>query len=95
MQAATCEAQFLGEAESKFCFKLQFTESCPLTDFNHMSGSPVFTETGDSHSGERLYVLVGLLLRAGGPDRLGRFVSIECVKEGLRQFNAERALASE
>ena len=23
VQAATCEAQFLGAAESKFCFKLQ------------------------------------------------------------------------
>ena len=94
VQAATCEALFLGAAESKFCFKLQFTESCPLTEFNHMSGSPVFADTRDSHSCERLYILVGLLLRAGGPHRLGRFVSIECVKEGLRQFEAEHALVS-
>ena len=89
VQAATCEALFLGQAESRFCFKLQFTESCPIRNFNHMSGSPVFAT--DSNTSERRYILVGMLLRAGGPERLGRFVSIECVKEGLRQFDAERA----
>jgi hypothetical protein len=51
-----------------------------------MSGSPVFAIDRNTTGG--LYVLVGLLLRAGGPERLGRFVSIECVKEGLRQFHA-------
>lgn len=87
VQALTCDAKFLGPAESKFCYTVQFVDSCPITDFNHMSGSPVFAKC--KHEGRPLYILVGLLLRAGGPSRFGRFVSIECVKEGLRRFAAQ------
>lgn len=88
-QALTCDAAYLGSATSKFCHDLQFIDTCPISDLNYMSGSPVFAKC--KHHGAEFYLLVGLLLRAGGPDRLGHFVSIECIKEGLRRFMAQNA----
>jgi hypothetical protein len=85
IQALTCDARFLRATNSVASYELQFVETCPVDDFDHMSGSPVFANLPDG-SGRRLYILVGILLRAGGPDRLGRFVSIEVVKKMLEGF---------
>lgn len=46
----------------------------------------MFANVREGGTGECAYVLVGMLLRAGGPDRLGRFASIECLKDCLRQI---------
>ncbi len=78
MQALSCDARFVGITQSVACYELQFAESCPISDFNFMSGSPVFAKL--PYVGDYLYVLVGVLLRAGGPERRGRFVSIEVFK---------------
>jgi hypothetical protein len=78
MQALECDAKFLGITESQGCYQLQFVATCPIDDFNYMSGSPVFAKL--LHKRKVLYVLVGVLLRAGGPEKLGRFVSIEVFK---------------
>ena len=43
-----------------------------------MSGSPVFAKL--PYEGSVFYVLVGVLLRAGGVEKRGRFVSIEVFK---------------
>jgi hypothetical protein len=90
VQALICDAAYLGSAESQHCHKLQFVSSCPVNDFDHLSGSPVFAKL--PHQRETIYVLVGLLLRAGGPQRFGRFVSIEVVREGIRRFEAAKPL---
>ncbi len=86
VQALTCDAAYLGRATSQHCHRLQFISTCPVSDFNHMSGSPVFAKL--LICGELIYVLVGLLLRAGGPQRLGQFVSIGVIREALRKFGA-------
>lgn len=86
VQAMICDATYLGPAESQHCHKLQFIRECPVTDLNHLSGSPVFAKL--PYRGGVVYMLVGLLLRGGGS--LGRFVSIEAVKEGIRRFEVRR-----
>jgi hypothetical protein len=86
MQALNCDADFLRATEAQCCYELQFIESCPIHDFNNMSGSPVFAKL--PHEGTYLYVLVGVLLRAGGPERRGRFVSIEVFKR-CRDYYAD------
>lgn len=78
IQAPNCDAHYVGITESIACYELQFVASCPIDDFNFMSGSPVLAKL--PHQGGFLYVLVGVLLRAGGPERRGRFVSIEVFK---------------
>jgi hypothetical protein len=86
MQALNCDAHFLGLTESVCCYELQFVESCPIKDFNFMSGSPVFAKL--LHNIRTYYVLVGVLLRAGGEERRGRFVSIEVFKK-CRDYYAD------
>jgi hypothetical protein len=39
-----CDAQFLGSTPSTGCYELQFVATCPIDDFNLMSGSPVFAK---------------------------------------------------
>lgn len=78
IQALNCDATFLRLTESQCCYELQFVASCPIDDFNFMSGSPVFAKL--PYKGSIFYVLVGVLLRAGGPEKRGRFVSIEVFK---------------
>jgi hypothetical protein len=86
MQALECDAKFLGVTESLGCYQLQFIATCPIDDFNYMSGSPVFAKLLNQRKAH--YVLVGILLRAGGPERLGRFVSIEVFKR-CRNYYAD------
>ena len=86
VQALVCDANYLGSAESRHCHALRFISSCSVDDFDHLSGSPIFAKL--PHRGDVIYMLVGLLLRAGGTQRLGRFVSIEVIKEGIRRFEA-------
>jgi hypothetical protein len=78
VQALNCDATFLGLTESQCCYELRFVASCPIDDFNFMSGSPVFAKL--PYNGSVIYVLVGALLRAGGLEKRGRFVSIEVFK---------------
>jgi len=84
MQALHCDAHFLKITEARCCYELQFVASCPIDDFNHMSGSPVFAKL--PLDGNFLYVLVGVLLRAGGKEKRGRFVSIEVFKRCRDRF---------
>jgi len=86
MQALESDALFLGLTESLGCYQLQFVASCPILDFNYMSGSPVFAKL--LHKRKAHFVLVGILLRAGGPEKLGRFVSIEAFKR-CRDYYAD------
>jgi hypothetical protein len=86
MQALECDARFLGLTESQVCYQLQFVATCPIDDFNHMSGSPVFAKLPMKSNGF-IYVLVGMLLRASGPERRGRFVSIEVFKRSIRYYS--------
>jgi hypothetical protein len=86
MQALECDAKFLGLAESQGCYQLQFVPTCPIDDFNYMSGSPVFAKL-PMNSGGFPYVLVGVLLRAGGTEIRGRFVSIEVFKRCIRYYS--------
>jgi len=79
MQALECDANFRGLTESQCCYELQFVASCPIDDFNYMSGSPVFAKL--RHEGADFHVLVGMLQRAGGAGKRGRFVSIEVFKQ--------------
>lgn len=77
-QALVCDAYFSGEAESKYCYKLDFIESCPVSNMNGMSGSPVFAKLPNQKAA--CYVLVGVHIRAN------RFISIEVIKDGIRKF---------
>jgi hypothetical protein len=86
MQALNCDANFLTLTESQCCYELQFVLSCPIDDFNFMSGSPVFAKL--PHKRSIFYVLVGVLLRAGGAERRGRFVTIEVFKR-CRDYYAD------
>ena len=81
VQPLTSDAYFVRPTESVGCYELQFVESCPIRDFNFMSGSPVFAKM--LHNRDLIWILVGVLLRAGGPERLGRFVSIEIAKRAF------------
>lgn len=78
-QALECDAHFCGEAIVKYCYVHKFIDSRPISDSSGMSGSPVFAKI--PYNGEPYYVLVGVHIREGW------FLSIEAVKEGLRQFS--------
>jgi len=82
VQVLLCDASYLGPAKSRYCHTLQLIAECPVSDLNHLSGSPVFAKF--PYKGEIVYVLVGLLIRGGG--RLCQFISIEVIREGIRKF---------
>lgn len=79
-QAVQCDAKYIKSAESKFTHELKFIESC-IKNVNGMSGAPVFAKL--PKEGMIIYILVGIMLRAK------RFLSIEVIKEGIRNFEAE------
>jgi len=89
LQAVECDAVLLGAAESAYCYRIQFSPAYPLPDFNYLSGSPVFAHF--TFDGIPQYVLVGILLRASGRERLGRFLSVEIMKPGLDALDGEKA----
>lgn len=82
-QPLLVDANYQGKSQ-KFCHRLQFVNHCPITDFNGMSGSPVFAKL--PYYKRIHYVIVGMLLRASGSNRYGHFVSIEVVKEVIRRI---------
>jgi hypothetical protein len=84
MQPLTCDARLLRLTDSQCCYELQFDSSCPISDFNYMSGSPVFVKA--LREGQTIWILAGLMLRAGGPEKRGRFVSIEVIKDSFRFY---------
>jgi hypothetical protein len=85
-QSFTCDARFIRLTDCQACYELQFAQSCPITDFNFMSGSPVFAKFQPPEGGQVWWVPVGMMLRAGGSHRLGRFLSIEVVKKLLAVY---------
>jgi hypothetical protein len=69
LQAASFGADYSEAGLGPFMHLIRFLDTVPITNFNSMSGSPVFVNPSRSI---RQYTLAGMLLRAGG--RLGYFL---------------------
>jgi hypothetical protein len=89
-QAGTFGADYLGPSYEQHVHKLRFIPSVPLTNFNYMSGSPVFRNPTASSS----YQLAGMLIRAGGLEKLGHFVETAVVIKALEEASLRKALSS-
>lgn len=92
IQAFTSDARLVGPTQSQGCYQLQFAESCPIDDFDFVSGSPVFAKT--QFEGRLNWILVGVMLRGGGPQRLGRFVSTEVLKASFAYYSDPQSRAN-
>jgi hypothetical protein len=79
MQAASFGADYLGQSYESGMHRLRFIQSVPITNFNSMSGSPVFLNP--SAPDQPHYQLAGMLLRAGGT--LGHFLELGFVMRAL------------
>jgi hypothetical protein len=77
-QALECNARLVGEKESRFCYKFEYTETRDKSDVEGMSGSPVFMKNPNSESD--CFVLVGVV------NRETRFISIEVIKNAIQKF---------
>jgi hypothetical protein len=80
-QAASFGADYLGRHSEPFLHEMRFLESVPITNFNSMSGSPVFRNP--LAPDRAVYQLAGMLLRAGG--KLGRFLDSGMIIQALNK----------
>jgi len=70
-------AQYVGAGTDDYSHKLQFSDTAEFNDYDGLSGSPVFHLKEETHDGRPviLPLLAGMLLRGGGQDRWGHFIS--------------------